>query len=250
LQIWEYWRIVRRRLWLVVLLPAVALVTSAYLAVSGPTAYCSNMKLGVSVIPVTGYGPNPQYDPQYYAILSSEYLADDLTEILRSNPFAQDVSAELGYSLDPGLIAGATRTRKTHRTIDLSVCGQDRDAVAAAGGAYERAINTRLPEYFTQLQVQNAQVRVLNRPTLVRANTLANIAAEVGLRTALGLALGLGLAFLLDYLDDRLRDRRELERLLAFPTLAEIPRHEPTLVEGPSPRPTPTSGGVPSRAVR
>jgi capsular polysaccharide biosynthesis protein len=250
LQLREYWQIVRRRLWLVALLPAVAFITSAYLALTGPAAYCSSMKLGVSVIPVTGYAGNPQYDPQYYAILSSEYLADDLTEILRSNPFAQDVSAELGYSLDPGLIASATRTKKTHRTIDLSVCGQDRDAVAAAGAAYERAINTRLPEYFTQLQVQNAQVRVLNRPTLVRANTLAGMAAEIGLRTALGLALGLGLAFLLDYMDDRLRDRRELERLLALPTLAEIPRHQGALFEESGHRTTATPEGVAPHALR
>jgi capsular polysaccharide biosynthesis protein len=189
------------------------------------------MKLAVSVIPLTGEAANFHYDPYYYATLNSEYLADDLTEVLRSNPFAQDVSAELGYSLDPGLIASATRTRKTHRTIDLSVCGHDGAAVAEVGGAYERVINTRLPEYFGQLQTQNARVAIINRPTLGRASSLSGIAAEVALRTLLGLALGLGLAFLLHYFDNRLRDRGELESVLGLPTLAEIPPHPDTLID-------------------
>ena len=230
MQLWEYAAMVRRRLWLVALLPAVALIASAVLAVRGPASYCSSMKLGVSVIPLTGYGPNVQYDPQYYATLTSEYLADDLSEVLRSNPFAQDVAAELGYGTDPGLIAAATRTRKTHRTIDLTVVGGDPVAVGASGAAFERAINNRLPEYFSQLQAQNAQVHVISRPTVGRCTSLSGMATEIGVRVLLGLVLGLALAFLLDYIDDRLRDRRELERLLSLPTLAEIPRHRERLL--------------------
>ena len=228
MQLRDYWSIVRRRLWLVLLLPAVALLASGYFALRGPSAYCSNMKLAVGIVPEPREGSYYKYD-LYYPWLASEYLADDLTEVLKSQAFAQDVSAELGYSLDPSLVASATRTKKTHRTIDLSVCGQDPGAVAATGEAYERVLNTRLSEYFRQLQAQNGQVRVINRPTLGRANSLGGLAAELGLRALLGLALGLGLAFLLDYLDDRLRDGKELERVLGLSTLAEIPRHRQAL---------------------
>lgn len=230
MQLWEYWRIVRRRWWVVALLPAVALVASTYLALRGPQAYCSSMKLAVGIIPEPREGQNYYKYDLYYPWLSSEYLADDLTEVLKSQAFAQDVSAELGYSIDPGLVASATRAKKTHRTIDLSICGGDPGAVAAVGEAYERVLNTRLGEYFRQLQAQNGQVRVINRPTLGRASSVGGLAAEVGLRTLLGLALGLGLAFLLHALDDRVRDRRELEQLLGLPTLAEIPSHRQALV--------------------
>jgi capsular polysaccharide biosynthesis protein len=224
LQLQEYWNIVRRRLWLVLLLPAIAMAASGYTALRGSQSYCSNMKLSISVVPITGYAANPQYDPQYFATLTSEYLADDLTELVKSNPFAQWVSAELGYSLDPGLIVAATRAKKTHRTIDMSVCGSNPGTVGEVGDAYARVVNTRLPEFFTQLQAQNAVVRIVNGPSVGRASSVGSMAAEVLLRTLLGLALGLALAFLLDYLDDRLRDRRELERLLELPILAEVPR--------------------------
>lgn len=229
MQLREYWEIVRRRLWLVVLLPLVVLAGSTYMAFRGPAAYCSNMKLAVGVIPEPREGSYFRYE-QYYTWLSSEYLADDLTEVLKSQAFAQDVSAELGYSIEPGVVASATRAKKTHRTIDIAVCGQEAGVVAAVGEAYERVLNTRLGEYFRQLQAQNAQVRIINRPTLGRANSVGGLAAELGLRAMLGLALGLALAFLLDYLDDRLRGRRELERTLDLPILAEIPRHSGTLV--------------------
>lgn len=228
MQLREYWEIVRRRLWLVVLLPLVVLAGSAYMALRGPNAYCSNMKLAVGIVPEPPTGQYFRYE-EYYTWLSSEYLADDLTEVLKSQAFAQDVSAELGYSIEPAVVANATRAKKTHRTIDISVCGQDPGVVTAVGEAYERVLNTKLGEYFRQLQAQNAQVRIINRPTLGRANSLGGLAAELGLRALLGLALGLALAFLLDYLDDRLRGRRELERMLALPILAEIPRHSRAL---------------------
>lgn len=242
MQLTEYWAVIRRRWLLIVLLPAVTLAASAYLALRGPTAYCSNMKMAVSVLPDPSDSPN-LYDRRYYSTLIAEYLADDLTEVLKSQAFAQDVSAELGYGMEPGVIASATRTKKTHRTIDLSVCGSNPESVAAIGEAYERVLNTRLGEYFQQLQSQYAQVRVINRPTLGRANSLGGLAAELALRTLLGLAVALGLAFLLDYLDDRLRDRRELERLLGLPTLAELPPYRPAPPNRPS-----TSQNGPARS--
>jgi capsular polysaccharide biosynthesis protein len=229
MQLRDYWTTIRRRVWLVALLPAVVLAASTYLALRGPGAYCSNMTLAVSMTPQSASARGVEYYPPYWETLTSEYLADDLTVVLKSQAFAQDVSAELGYSLEPGLIVAATRTKKTHRTIDLGVCGQDPGSVAAVGEAYERTLNTRLGEYFRQLQTENVQVRVINRPTLGRANSLGGLAAELALRTMLGLALGLALAFLLDYLDDRLRDRREMEQLLGLPTLAEIPPHRPAM---------------------
>jgi capsular polysaccharide biosynthesis protein len=229
MQLRDYWTTIRRRAWLVVLLPAVVVAVSTYLALRGPGAYCSNMTLAVSMTPQSGAPRGLEYYPPYWETLTSEYLADDLTVVLKSQAFAQDVSAELGYSLEPGLIVAATRTKKTHRTIDLSICGQEPGTVAAVGEAYERTLNTRLGEYFRQLQTENVQVRVINRPTLGRASSLGGLAAELGLRAMLGLALALALAFLLDYLDDRLRDRREMEKLLGLPVLAEIPPHRGAL---------------------
>ena len=124
----------------------------------------------------------------------------------------------------------ATRAKKTHRTFDMSICGANREVIDEVGEAYARVVNRRLPEYFTQLQMQNAAVRIVNGPSVGRASSLGSLAAELALRGLLGLALGLARAFLLEYLDDRVRGRRELERTLDLPILAEIPRHEAAIV--------------------
>jgi capsular polysaccharide biosynthesis protein len=229
MQLRDYWEIVRRRWPLVLLVPALTLVASGYFALRGPGAYCSFMKLAVTVRPDPTY-LSDHYDPRLTSTQFAEYLADDLTEIFKSQAFGADVAAELGHSIEPGMVAAATRAKKTHRTIDLEVCGQDLGAVSELGQAYARVFETRLPAYFQQLQLAEASAVLINRPTVGRATSLAGIAAQLALRTLLGLALGLGLAFLLHYLDDRLRDRRDLERALELPILAEIPPHRETLV--------------------
>lgn len=217
----QYGVILWRRWPIWVGLTALALVFSIALAVAGPTAYESTLRLAVGTEPVpTAIG---YYDPNYYAWLSSEYLADDLSELLKSEAFAQDVSAALGYRLDPSAIAQVTRTKKTHRMLDVTVTAPTSEQALSIGRAYEQAINSRLPAYFPQLHVQNGRVTVINRPTVSRALPPVLLAGQIALRTLVGLALGLGLAFLVDYLDSSVRDRAEAERLTGVPVLGEIP---------------------------
>src|SRR5437764_9435369 len=94
-------------------LMVLALVVSAIYALRGPVAYESTLRIAVGTEPLptaVGY-----YDPNYYAWLSSEYLADDLSELLKSEVVAADVSAALGTGVEPRSIADVTRTKKTHR---------------------------------------------------------------------------------------------------------------------------------------
>ena len=93
----------------------------------------------------------------------------------------------------------------------------------AIAEAYERVLNSRLGDYMGMLQANNGSVRIINRPALGRASGSVPLIGEILLRTAIGSLLAVGLAFLLEYLDDRLRTRREVEDLLHWPVLGEIP---------------------------
>jgi capsular polysaccharide biosynthesis protein len=203
-------------------LTLLALVFSAVYSLTGPNAYESTLRLVVGTEPLptaVGY-----YDPNYYSWLASEYLADDLSELLKSEAFAQDVSSFLGYRVDARAIADVARTKKTHRMLDVTVSAPTAEQAQAIGQAYEQAINARLPTYFPQLRVQNAHVAIINRPSVSRALTPSLLAGSIALRTTVGLVLGLALAFLVDYVDASVRDRAEAEQLLGAPSLAEIPR--------------------------
>jgi capsular polysaccharide biosynthesis protein len=196
-------------------------LVSIFLSLRGPVAYEATIRLAVGTRPLpssVGY-----YDPNYYAWISSEYLADDLSELLRSEAFAQDVSEVLGYRVDPRDLSNVVRTQKTHRMLDVTISAPTFEQALTISRAYEQVINTKLQSYFPQLQVQNAQVTVINRPKIERALTPAALAGTVALRTLVGLALGLALAFLVEYLDSSVRDRDEAERLTGAPVLGEIP---------------------------
>lgn len=221
----EYFDIIRRRWWLPALLALAALILSTLVALRGNAAFKTELRLAVSTLPSMDQA-NAYYDPVYFANLSSEYLADDLGEILQSDTFGQDISKELGYTLDPGTISSVTRARKTHRLIDVTITTPTAEMGQAIGNAMVKILNDsgRTSAYLRVLDAYKAQVAVVNQPIVTRGSGLALLGAEIALRTLLGLLLGLGLAFLLDYLDQTVRSRRELERDLGLTVLGEIPR--------------------------
>jgi protein tyrosine kinase modulator len=218
----HYASVLRRRWWLIAGITALSFLAAGLAAWRGPCAYQASMRMAVSVIPEPRREGYYGYD-NYYPWLASEYLADDLSELVRSQAFAEDVSAELGFTVDPGTLANVARTKKTHRMLDLSICGSEGRSTLDIAEAYERVLNTRLGDYMGMLQANNGFVRIINRPSLARASGSAALLGELALRTAIGSLLAVGLAFLLEYLDDRLRTRGEVEDLLQWPVLGEIP---------------------------
>jgi capsular polysaccharide biosynthesis protein len=217
-----YGAVLRRHARMIGLITLATLIVSIGLALRGPSAYTATMRLAVSVVPDPRVGDFFKFD-SYYSVLTSEYLADDLSELLRSEAFASDVSDELGQTVKPESIVNLTRTKKTHRLLDIQIAGSDPQSALAIAEAYERVVNTKLSNYLAFMQANNGFVRIVNRPRVERTNTLPLTAAEVGLRTMAGLLGAVGLAFLLEYVDDRLRDRRQVETFLGTTVLAEIP---------------------------
>src|SRR5690242_12556582 len=121
----EYWSIIRRHWWLPAAITLVALVASTVVGVRGAAAYKTDMRVAVSTIPTPDPNASLYYDPTYYSNLDSEYLADDMSEFMTSRAFASEVSRELStakqYDVDINTVVNATRTKKTHRFIDVTI---------------------------------------------------------------------------------------------------------------------------------
>ncbi|MBV9896221.1 MAG: hypothetical protein JO020_18820 [Chloroflexi bacterium] len=227
----EYWGIIRRRWWLPLAVTVVALVASTVLGVHGATAFKTDMRLAVSTIPTPDPNSVLYYDPTYYSNLDSEYLADDMSEFMTSRAFADEVHRELASSATPmdvdiDSIMTATRTKKTHRFIDITLTTPTFEQGDAIAGSISRILSdpNHVSQYLTALTAYHTQMEIVTPPVTHRANTLFGLISEIGLRTLIGLLVGLGLAFLVDYLDPSVRTREEAERLLALPVLGEIPR--------------------------
>lgn len=222
MELMEYAGIVQRRWKVVAGLTLATLIASAAFALAGPTAYRAEYTLAVSVLPEPRTGPYFTYSG-YYEWLSSEYLADDLSRLIESEAFAEEVSAVLGEQVDASSVAGTTRVRKTHRILDVAITDASRERALAIARAHEQVLNTRLGHYLAQLKADNGQVRMINPPRVQRATSLTGLVLQVGVRTLAGLLAGIGLAFVLHYLDRTVREPLEAEQLLGAPVLGHIP---------------------------
>lgn len=226
----EYWAIIRRRWWLPLAVTLVALVASTVVGVRGAAAYRTDMRIAVSTVPVADPNLERYFDPTYYSNLDSEYLADDMSEFLHSQAFATEVKRELAtqrnLNLDVDSIVNATRTKKTHRFIDVTITTASPDEGQQIAESISRILNdpAHLGIYLKALTAYNTQLSVVTPPDTRRNNTLPGLISEIALRTLIGAVVGIGLAFLADYVDPSVRSRREAETMLQLPVLGEIPR--------------------------
>src|ERR1700694_639660 len=160
----EYWSIIRRRWWLPVAVTLVALIASTAVGVRGAAAYKTDMRLAVSTIPTSDPGAALGYDPVYYSNLDSEYLADDMSELLTSRAFADEVTREMAtattpLNVDPIKIVNATRTKKTHRFIDITLTTSTYEEGDLISKSISRILNdpAHLAVYLKALTAYNTQ---------------------------------------------------------------------------------------------
>jgi capsular polysaccharide biosynthesis protein len=164
-------------------------------------------------------------DPLYSAYLASEYIADDFTEILKSESFASDVSERLGGQgivVPPGVIQGFTVAEKQHRILTMQITWPDEAQLHDIAQAARQALEEENAKYFAQLGSEGAQVFVIDSPSVVSLRVSLKDRLEIPIRVLLGLIAGLGLAFVVDYLDDTVREPQELEAL-GISVLGQIP---------------------------
>ena len=225
----EYWAIVRRRWWVVAIVTGVAFVASAAIGLRGAAAYRTDMRIAISTLPSAMPASELYFDPTYYSNLNSEYLADDMSEFMHSEAFASEVRRELAtgrdLNVDVNTIINSTRTKKTHRFIDVTVTSATPEDGQEIAGSISRILNdqARLAQYLAALTAYGTSMKVISPPDTHRANTLPGLVSEIALRTLIGLLIGIALAFLLDYLDTSVRSRDEAEDLLRLPVLGTIP---------------------------
>lgn len=222
-----YWAIIMRRWWLPVglaLLVAVLALAAQRPWQPRPVSYHASMRFNVGVQPERIPGVYT-YD-RYYTMLTSEYLVDDLGEIVRSQAFAAAVSERLageGITVPAGAIGASTQPGKLHRILTVSINWPNENELRAVANAVAATLTGGSADFFGQFSAEEADIRLIDPPVVGIAGRPASEQLDIPLRVLLALLAGLGLAFLLDYLDRSVRDRSDVEKL-GLPILAEIPR--------------------------
>jgi len=219
----RYWGIIWRRLWLVLTLVAIVLASYVLLASEPQQSFSSSMRFVVGVRPEPG-GDYYSYD-RYYTWLTAEYLVDDLSEVVKSQAFAEDVARLAGIAVPPGAIQGATSAGKLHRILSVTVIWPDEHELMTIANAIVTVLTSQAERYFAQLSTESATVTVIDAPTVAPIPRSLRDRLDLPLRLILAAIAGIGLTFLLDYLDGSVRHREDLVAL-GVPVLGEIPaRH-------------------------
>jgi capsular polysaccharide biosynthesis protein len=220
----QYGKIVRRHLWVVILLPLVALIAGLLFRSPSVPFYQATVRLIIDVPPLPA-SEQGSFDPRYYAALATEYLMDDFSGFVTGDVIADSVSRRLteqGITVPPGVIQGSTSSEKVHRLLTLRITWHEPDEALAIAEATVEALREESPKYFARLLGEAPQLSVFDGPKVIPLGIPLRQRLDLPIRLLLGLIAGLGLAFLLDYLDDTIRETKEVEAL-GIPVLGHIP---------------------------
>jgi capsular polysaccharide biosynthesis protein len=164
----------------------------------------------------------------YYTALASEYLIDDLAEVVRGSEFAAAVSRRLqaqGITVPPGALQGSTQAGKLHRIMTVGITWGNPDELSLIGDAVAATLEQEAATFMPRLFAQNGAAYLDNQGGVGTVSPGLRDRLELPLRLLIALAAGIALAFLADYLDDRIRGREDVERL-GLRVVGEIPRRK------------------------
>ena len=221
-----YLRVLIRFWWLIVALVVVVAVGSIVLRPQPAPVYQAGVRftIGVNAPP---YAQANGYDPILTSYQASEYIRDDFVEVVQSDLFADDVTAQLrkaGVSeitVRKGAITAAIE--KQRRLMSMTVTWNDADQATKIIQAAVKSLSENNPKYFAQLGSSPAMITIVDTPAVNRVGASLREQMDIPIRVALALLAGIALAFILDYLDQSVRDARDVESL-GFQVIGEIPR--------------------------
>ncbi|MBC7262285.1 MAG: hypothetical protein H5T63_09750 [Chloroflexi bacterium] len=220
----QYWQIIRRRMWIVIILPLVVLLITLLTRPARTPTYVASMRFMMGLEPEARNGEYYTYD-KYYTWLTAEYLVDDVSELVRSTAFAQAVSEHLagtGIHVPAGAIHGATQPGTLHRILTVNVFWGDSEQLADIANAIAAVLPTEIARHFAQVGTGGVHASLIDPPTISAVGPGLKEKLDIPIRLFLALAAGIALAFLLDYLDDTVRNKMEVEQS-GLEVLAEIP---------------------------
>lgn len=214
----QYWRIIWKRWWLIVVLVGLVLVLSLVTYRQPKPVYVASMRFaigiegGEAVNAVSGEGRSDAW-------LASEYLADDLSEVLKGGDFAGRIGDRVGFPVSAGTIFAS----REHRIMTVTITWPDRAQLQAIAEAVGATVEDGGSDYFPQLADIEAKAVLIDGPGIGQVGRSLKEQLDLPIRLFVALLAGVALAFLWDYLDDSIRDGAEIKKM-GVVVLGEIPR--------------------------
>ena len=166
------------------------------------------------------------YD-RYYAWLSSEYIANGLSDIAVTQGFADRVSerlAEQGLTLSGAQLHPAFASDNTQSIAIIYITWPNPEELGRIAPVAARTLIDSGSTFYPQMEGIGPVARVIDLPAPHPiAPSLRNQLLGPGLRLALGSAVGIGLALLAHYLDPLVRSEEDITSQ-GVTILSRVPR--------------------------
>jgi capsular polysaccharide biosynthesis protein len=228
----RYYLTILRRYWImIVALPVAVALLSLALELRQPVSYVATARIMLSQTPLIA-SPDVEFPDYnlYHSWVGSEFILDDVPQVVGSALFAQDVSSYLAtrdVDIPPAAIQGRLTAEVLHRSVTiLATTDNPQTAEAIVVGAIAVLEDNGLQYWNRDIGEGNGLNIAVIDPAFATetGSSTRQLVINVGIRTVLALAAAIGLAFLLHYLDDRVRDRSQAEDLLGAQVIGMIPK--------------------------
>ncbi len=213
MEIGDFAAILRRRWWVVVLVP---ILVAGLLAWHARTAPYQTQVRATVLIPGDTEIPGSAERPELMVL-------DDLPPLVSSRAFAEGVHAVLGASsLSVEDVHASLSGERYSRILTVRVTHESAEQAAAIAAAVAQALPDLVNRYLmADGSPQPATVRVIDPPGEPSRSRPGQALRQLVV-ILLGLGGGAALALAMDTLDPRLRDRKQIERTLGLPVLADL----------------------------
>jgi capsular exopolysaccharide synthesis family protein len=218
----RYWRVVRRRAWLIVLCPLSAALVAGIVTTQLPTIY--EAKVSLLVRPAQPLAVLPGVSP-----LTSDQILRTYARLMTERPLLEKVIKERSLQTDPEKLSRRITVTPVINTLILDVAVQDTEPARAKDTA-----NTLVYDFIAHIkEIQKSESQnptassadnlVVESPAILPQEPVSpKPLLNIGIGLLAGLVIGMGLAFLLDYLDQSVRSDDSLRERIGLAPLGHI----------------------------
>lgn len=215
----DIFRVVWKRLWIVVLVPLVCVGTAVAFSLTQTPVYEASAKLLV--------GQEPPESEQQLPLVGNveglQQLAQTMVAVIPSRPVAEEVIKNENLNTTPQSFLENLTVEQFESTqvIALSYKSTNPQEAQRVVNAVSDVSSERISE--VSAGSANIRVKVWEYAAVPGAAVSPNPPRSALLALAVGLMLGVGLTFLLEHLDDSWRSEEEVEQVTGVPTFGSVP---------------------------
>lgn len=215
----EILRIIRKRLWIIILLTVMAVVISGLLSYF----FLDKIYQTSTTLMVSKTQSDSTNVLQYNDVLLNQKLVKTYSEIAKSNRVLDKVIEKLELNVSAGELRKKITVNSVQDTEIIRISVEDLDPQFATDLANGIAV-IFMGEVAEIMKMDNVQL--IDPAKLPEAPIKPRPVLNMAIAGVLGIMVSLGIIFLIEYLDNTVKSAEDIERHIGLPVLGSIPDFE------------------------